>query len=88
MFVGLGIFGAISDATLKKKAAGGQPMKPEWRLPPMLPGAMMIPIGFFWYGWSADKGIHWIMPIIGTGFVGLGLIGTFVCLFDRISLYY
>ncbi|KAL9623098.1 MAG: hypothetical protein Q9160_002612 [Pyrenula sp. 1 TL-2023] len=91
MFVGLGIFGAVSDAALKKKAAGGQPMKPEWRLPPMLPGAMMIPIGFFWYGWSAEKAIHWIMPIIGTGFVGLGLIGTFMpiqtYLVDAFTLY-
>lgn len=78
MFVGLGAFGAVSDTLLKKKAAGGKSMKPEWRLPPMVPGAVMVPIGFFWYGWSAEKTVHWIMPIIGTSFVGLGLIGTFV----------
>ena len=30
------------------------------------------------YGWSADKGIHWIMPIIGTLLVGLGLLATFM----------
>jgi hypothetical protein len=22
---------------------------------------------FRWYGWSAEKGVHWIMPIIGAG---------------------
>ncbi|KAL9115480.1 MAG: hypothetical protein Q9227_000801 [Pyrenula ochraceoflavens] len=94
MFIGLGAFGAVSDAQLKKKAKlvgeGGQ-MKPEWRLPPMLPGAVCVPIGFFWYGWSAQKQIHWIMPIIGTGWVGLGLIGTFMpiqtYLVDAFTLY-
>lgn len=26
-----------------------------------------------WYGWSAHAKIHWIMPIIGTGIFGFGL---------------
>ena len=26
-----------------------------------------------WYGWSAQAKIHWIMPIIGTGIFGFGL---------------
>ncbi|KAB8246402.1 major facilitator superfamily domain-containing protein [Aspergillus flavus] len=28
-------------------------------------------IGYFWYGWSADKVTHWIVPIIGTSLIGL-----------------
>ncbi|KAJ9602400.1 hypothetical protein H2200_012942 [Cladophialophora chaetospira] len=75
--LGLVIFGVLSDKTVKKMAASGE-MKPEYRLPPLIPGSLIIPIGLFWYGWSADKGIHWIMPIIGTLFVGLGLLATFM----------
>lgn len=75
--LGLVIFGALSDKTVKKMAAKGE-MKPEYRLPPLIPGSLVIPIGLFWYGWSADKGVHWIMPIIGTLWVGLGLLATFM----------
>ena len=28
--------------------------------------------GISWYGWSANAGIQWIMPIIGTAFIGFG----------------
>lgn len=74
---GLVIFGALSDRTVKRLAAKGE-MKPEYRLPPLIPGSLIIPVGLFWYGWSAHAAIHWIMPIIGTLFVGLGLMATFM----------
>lgn len=45
-FVGLIMFGSISDSILKKKAKGGE-MKPEYRLPPLVPGAVLMPIGLF-----------------------------------------
>lgn len=72
--LGLVCFGALSDRLLKRmtaKSATGE-MKPEYRLPPLLPGCLFIPIGLFWYGWSVDKHIHWIMGIIGTLWVGFG----------------
>ena len=45
--------------------------KPEYRLFLMLLLTPVLPIGFFWYGWSADKATHWIVPIIGTGVIGV-----------------
>src|SRR3569833_4062467 len=32
----------------------------------------LLPIGCFWYGWSAEQRAHWIVPILGTFFVGFG----------------
>ena len=75
--LGLAIFGALSDRIVKRMSAQGE-MKPEYRLPPLIPGSFIIPIGLFWYGWSAEAHLHWIMPIIGTMFVGLGLLATFM----------
>ncbi|KAI4194833.1 MAG: hypothetical protein LQ350_007546 [Teloschistes chrysophthalmus] len=78
-FCGLFIFGFASDRIvryLSKKNKGE--MKPEYRLPPMIPGAFIVPIGLFIYGWTAEKHTHWIAPIIGTGCVGLGLLATFM----------
>lgn len=47
-------------------------LKPEKRLPPAMIGAFFIPICLFWFGWSARPSIHWIMPIIGSGFFSIG----------------
>ncbi|KAL8936942.1 MAG: hypothetical protein Q9216_004673 [Gyalolechia sp. 2 TL-2023] len=77
MLFGLFLFGAMSDRIVKMKSKNGE-MKPEYRLPPMIPGAFLIPIGLFLYGWTADKHIHWIAPIIGTGLLGLGLMSIFL----------
>ncbi|EOD48443.1 mfs multidrug transporter [Neofusicoccum parvum] len=51
---------------------------PEHRLPLMFPGAIAMPIGLFWYGWSVEKHTHWIVPIIGTVFIGFGLMLIFM----------
>ncbi|KAF1810827.1 cycloheximide resistance protein [Eremomyces bilateralis CBS 781.70] len=80
-FVGVGVgfligqiaFSNISDRLLKSLAAKrGGGFKPEYRMPPCLIGAVCIPIGLFWYGWAAQARAHWIVPLIGTSFVGLG----------------
>jgi hypothetical protein len=33
----------------------------------------------FWYTWAADRQTHWIVPIIGTGFIGVGSMFVMVC---------
>ncbi|KAF3491418.1 polyamine transporter 1 [Arthroderma uncinatum] len=77
--LGLAALGGSSDRILKYLAArSGGVMKPEFRLPPLIPGSFFLPIGLFWYGWSAEKGVHYIVPIIGTAFVGIGMIFTFM----------
>ncbi|CAG9941035.1 unnamed protein product [Clonostachys rosea f. rosea IK726] len=50
--------------------------EPEFRLPPLIPGSFLIPIGLFWYGWSAQPHVYWIMPMIGLGWVDCGMIAT------------
>ncbi|KAJ6627854.1 major facilitator superfamily domain-containing protein [Mycena sp. CBHHK59/15] len=45
--------------------------KPEMRIPALIFGSLFVPVGLFWYGWSAQAKIHWIMPIIGSGIFGL-----------------
>ena len=77
MMLGLAFFGVMSDRMLKKRAASGE-MKPEYRLSLLFPGAVAIPIGMFIYGWTAEKQVFWLVPILGTAFFGLGLIGIFV----------
>ena len=47
-------------------------------LPPLFPGAILMPVGLFIYGWSAQYQVQWIVPIIGTFFLGLGMITIFM----------
>ena len=78
-FLGLVICGGLSDklvASLSKRH-GGLP-KPEYRLPTMFGSAFIVPVGLFLYGWSAEEKVHWIVPIIGTVFLGGGLFGIMV----------
>ncbi|KAG8955476.1 hypothetical protein FRC04_008827 [Tulasnella sp. 424] len=63
-------------AKLKERNNGvGQP---EFRIPVMFVGSFIVPIGLFWYGWTADKGLHWILPIIGSGIFGAGMMMCFL----------
>ncbi|KAF4448783.1 hypothetical protein F53441_7832 [Fusarium austroafricanum] len=52
--------------------------KPEYRLLPIVLGIPLLPIGLFVYGWTAQYKVHWIVPIIFTGFTGAGLIFSFL----------
>ncbi|KAH0565208.1 hypothetical protein GP486_001391 [Trichoglossum hirsutum] len=53
---------------------------PEFRVPLMLPGSFMVPVGLFWYGWSAHAKLHWIMPNIGAAIFTSGTIICFQCI--------
>jgi hypothetical protein len=49
-------------------------------VPLMFIGSALIPVGLFWYGWSAQARIHWIMPNIGAAIFGAGAIICFQCM--------
>lgn len=57
---------------LKARAKGET--QPEYRVPLMVPGAILIPIGLFWYGWSAQARAVWIVPDIGIAVFSCGII--------------
>ncbi|KIW18743.1 hypothetical protein PV08_03032 [Exophiala spinifera] len=50
---------------------------PELRLVPAMLGAFLVPIGLFWFGWTTYSSVHWIVPIIGSGFFGAGVFLAF-----------
>ena len=89
--LGLGLIGKYSDDIVVHMTAKSGVRKPEYRLPLMIFGNLCIPIGLFWYGWSADKQVHWIVPIIGSAVFGAGVLGTFIpigtYLIDAFTIY-
>ena len=76
---GLVITGKTMDPLYRRLTAKNHgESKPEFRLPPMMFSTPLIGISFFWYGWSAEAKTHWVVPIIGTVFFGMGVIPAFV----------
>lgn len=84
---GLGLLtnALVSDrVAMRLKAKRGGEHQPEYRLPPMMPATLVVPLGLFWFGWTAEFNHHWILPILGTGFFGLGTVAIFVRLASRL----
>lgn len=86
------IFAKLGDTILLKLAKKHRgEMKPEYRLPLGCIGGVFIPIGFFWYGWTAQAKVFWIVPILGTALAGLGNSLVFVSIqaytIDAFTLY-
>lgn len=77
--IGLFIAGGLSDPIVRSltKKNGGDP-KPEYRLHIMIMASLFVPAGLFLYGWTAEKKEHWILPILGTGFLGFGMMAAMV----------
>ncbi|KAL8789784.1 MAG: hypothetical protein Q9195_006676 [Heterodermia aff. obscurata] len=65
--------GAQEGTEEEKAAPPLPPGRPEYRLPLLFPGSILVPAGIFWYGWSAQKHLHWLMPNIGIALFGLGI---------------
>ncbi|KAJ9604913.1 hypothetical protein H2200_010302 [Cladophialophora chaetospira] len=63
--------GVLSDRiVMYLTQRNGGSAKPEYRLPLLLVGAFLAPIGLFLYAWTAEKKVHWIVPITGSAFLG------------------
>ncbi|KAF1968143.1 fluconazole resistance protein [Bimuria novae-zelandiae CBS 107.79] len=78
--LGLVFTGAISDRLLNylaKKYNDGKP-KPEYRLPTMMFGFVLVPAGLFLYGWSAEEKLHWMAPVVGTAILGGAMMTVFM----------
>ncbi|KAF8857989.1 MFS general substrate transporter [Acephala macrosclerotiorum] len=65
--------------------------EPEYRLPPAIAGALLVPTGLFMFAWTTYSSVHWIVPIIGSTIFGIGTLlvfsGVFTFLVDAYPLY-
>ena len=51
---------------------------PEERLPPMIIGSFLLPIGLFWFGWTSSPHITWVPQVISCIFSGAGIVMIFL----------
>ncbi|CAN8102830.1 unnamed protein product [Discula destructiva] len=54
--------------------------RPEFRVPMMVPGAVLMPVGLVVYGWTAQYRTHWIGPDMGATIFSLSTVISFQCI--------
>lgn len=72
------------DPDMKKNGPG----TPEKRLLIALPASILLPVGLFMFGWTADPQIHWIVSIIGISLFTLGVFIVLQCIFVYLPWVY
>ena len=77
-FIGLfGNFFLIDRIYKSLKAKNGDVGRPEFRIPTMLTGSPLVTIGLFWYGWTVQARLFWVVPNLG---VIVFSAGSIICL--------
>jgi hypothetical protein len=83
-FLGTQISAPINDRIYRRlKARNGGVGRPEFRVPLMFLGSVLMPVGLFWYGWAAQKHTHWVLPNVGAA---LFCAGSIIC-FQSMQAY-
>lgn len=68
------LFGLTNDRIMHALARRyGSDIQPEFRLPATMAAMPVIVVGTLWYGWTLQFREPWIVPIVGSGFAGLGI---------------
>lgn len=91
----LGIFIAIAMTCIytrtnfaRKVAAHRGEVNPEDRLPLMIGGSFLIPIGLFWFAWTAAPIIPWPSVVFAGVLIGTGMFLVFItCIIYLIDVY-
>lgn len=79
-FIGTQIAAFSADKIYKSlKAKHSGVGRSEFRVPLMVPGSLLVPIGLFIYGWTAQAHTHWIGPNIGAAIFAAGNQMVFQC---------
>ncbi|TCD67964.1 hypothetical protein EIP91_011765 [Steccherinum ochraceum] len=54
--------------------------KPEFRMPAMQFGMLIVPAGLLIFGWTAEAELHFMLPLFGAGVFAFGMLMTYICI--------
>lgn len=69
----IGTFGLNRSREWMATRFGNGEGRPEFRLPLLFLGMLLIPVGLFLFGWSAQAHIHWVLPLLGAAIFSCGM---------------
>lgn len=73
---------------MRRKLARHGANEPEDRLPLMILGSILLPVGMFWFAWTSNPDIIWVPQVISGTFIGCGILLVFMQVCDRHSRVY
>ena len=77
MFVGtmvsVPVVAVYSKTYYQRRLTARGKICPEDRLPMMLLGGILLPIGLFWFEWSSSPSVSWVAPVLACSFIGAGI---------------
>lgn len=81
----------LDKSYLRLNKKNGGIAKSEFRVLLLISGSVLVPIGLFLYGWSAEFETSWIVPDIGAAIFSAGIIMSIQCcltyIMDCYTLY-
>jgi MFS family permease len=81
----LGAFFGILQDTLLRRYRPDLMATPEGRLLPACVMSVLLPIGLFWFGWTARPDISWISPSIAIGCCTMGIFTVYLAVFNYLA---
>lgn len=78
VLLGGAIIIAITKTRFARKMAEHGRVIPEERLPPMILGAVLLPVGLFWSAWTSDPGTVWVPQVLAGVPIGAGILMVFM----------
>ena len=80
LFMGAQTAAPLNDMVCNRLTARNKGVAiPEFRIPLMVPGSIIIPLGLLWYGWTAETRVHWILPNLGVALFSAGTVIIVQC---------
>lgn len=64
----------------RRKSGNNEAVVPEGRMPFLQIGMTLVPIGLIIFGWTAEKQVHWVLPLFGVAIFSLGMLMAYVCI--------
>lgn len=74
MLISRPIVSALTNWLLRGKNREEELRKPEFRLIPAMLGAILVPIGMFWFAFTGYSSVPWIVPILAGIPFGWGVV--------------
>jgi len=78
ILVGIGLAAHGNKRYIRAMHEHGGIAPPEARLQPAMVGSIALPIGLFWFAWTNNAEIHWIVAIVASALFGFGLVLVFL----------
>ncbi|KAJ5378242.1 Major facilitator superfamily domain general substrate transporter [Penicillium cataractarum] len=69
-----GIFITITTKTYYARKLHGGAVRPEDRLPSMIPMGVLFPAGLFWFAWTSNSSVPWPVQVVAEIPTGAGIL--------------